>query len=252
MTVRIPLYGVTLLLLTAACASSTATLDRSSIYLSAAPAPQGRVCHAAPNPPTLPGADAVIDSGIVVRGVKPGAGEPSGYDLFSLQFDNQGHIVAFHTIESTLPAERKAAIEQLTLNRVRVQSPGEPWSIRLKVTSDTTPRLQVGRSELCPAVLQGDLDLSSNANSAVGGSSSRGRGRGAPAASSSSPQTAMPHFSALVDTTGHLLDLKLTQSSGQTDIDQRAENGLRDRGFRPTLLDGVPIIAWTRWPLPGQ
>ena len=248
---RIQTYGLSALLVTAACAAGTSTVDRSALFLSAAPAPQGRMCNPAANPATLPSADAVVDSAAVARGAKPGAGEPGGYALFSLQFDNQGRVVAFHTIESNLAPDRKTIIEQLTLNRVRVQPAGDPWSIRLKVASDSTTRLQVGRSELCPAVVNGPLDLVTSTSTVSSSSSSSrgGRGRGGASAPTGSESVAMPHFSVLVDTTGRLLDLKLTQSSGQNDLDQRAESGLREKGFRPTLLDGAPIIAWTRWPL---
>lgn len=246
---RIQTYGLAAVLVTAACAAGTSTVDRSTMFLSAAPAPQGRTCNPAANPATLPSADAVVDSAAVARGAKPGAGEPGGYALFSLQFDNQGRVVAFHTIESTLAPDRKTTVEQLTLNRVRVQPAGDPWSVRLKVTSDSTTRLQVGRSELCPAVVNGILDLSTGTSTISSSSSRGGRGRGGAPAPSASSSVAMPQFSVLVDTTGHVLDLKLTQSSGQNDLDQRAESGLREKGFRPTLLDGAPIIAWTRWPL---
>lgn len=245
---RIQTYGLAALLVTAACAAGTATVDRSTTFLSAAPAPQGRLCNPAANPATLPPADAVVDSVAVAQGAKPGAGDSGGYALFSLQFNNQGRVVAFHTIESTLAPGRKRSVEQLTLNRVRVQPAGDPWSVRLKVTSDSTTRLQVGRSELCPAVVNGLVDLSTG-TSTISSSSRGGRGRGGASAPSASSSVVMPQFSVLVDTTGHVLDLKLTQSSGQNDLDQRAESGLREKGFRPTLLDGAPIIAWTRWPL---
>ena len=245
---RIQTYGLAALLITAACAAGTSTADRSTTFLSAAPAPQGRICNPAANPATLPPADAVVDSAAVVRGARPGAGESGGYALFSLQFDNQGRVVAFHAIESTLAPDRKTTIEQLTLNHVRVQPAGDPWSVRLKVTSDSTTRLQVGRSELCPAVVNGMLDLSTG-TSTISSSSRGGRGRSGASAPTGSASVAMPQFSVLVDTTGHVLDLRMTQSSGQNDLDQRAESGLREKGFRPTLLDGAPIIAWTRWPL---
>lgn len=245
---RIQTYGFAALLVTAACAAGTATVDRSTMFLSAAPPPQGRICNPAVNPPALPPADAVVDSAAVAQGARSGAGESGGYALFSLQFNNQGRVVAFHAIESTFAPDRKTSIEQLTLNRVRVQPAGDPWSVRLKVTSDSTTRLQVGRSELCPAVVNGILDLSTG-TSTISSSGRGGRGRGGASAPSATASVAMPQFSVLVDTTGHVLDLRLTQSSGQNDLDQRAESGLREKGFRPTLLDGAPVIAWTRWPL---
>ena len=245
---RIQTYGLSALVVTAACAAGTSAVDRSTMFLSAAPAPQGRICHPAANPATLPSADAVVDSGAVARGARPGAGEPGGYALFSLQFDNQGRVAAFHTIESTLAADRKTSIEQLTLNRVRVQPAGDPSSLRLKVTSDSVTRIQVGRSELCPAVLTENLDIVTNIATSSG-SRSGGRGRGASPAAPSVEPPPTPHFSVLVDSTGRLLDLKMTQSSGDNGFDQRVQSGLQEKRFRPTLLDGVPIIAWTRWPL---
>lgn len=226
-------------LLVAACAGGTAGTDRAATFLTAAPPPAGRSCFATASPRVLPAAGALLDSGRLAGGVRSGTGQPAGYALVSLRFDASGGISSIRSVEGTLPGERRDSVERLVLQTLKPQAAAEaPWSIRLKVTSDSAPSVRVGRSEYCPAVLTGPLDVSV----------SRGRRSRPSSGSASASDAATPSFAVLVDTTGRIVELRLNQSSGDPDLDRQMEDNLRQQGFRPALLDGAPVLAWTAWP----
>lgn len=226
------------LVLTAACASS-GTPDRAAVLLSNAPPPEGRRCHVATNPATLPTTGALVDSAGLIDSVRIGSGQRPGYALLSLRFDERGHPVWVRVIESNLGSDRAPAVERLVGRMLRLQAPAPGWSVRLKVTVDTAPRLQIGRSELCPAVPSGTVEITTR--QVVSGRSLANLPEPI-----RHPRT--PRFAILVDTIGRLLDSRLLETSGDDDVDRQFQAAFQNRQLRPTLLDEAPIVAWTEWP----
>ena len=230
------------LLLTVACATSGSP-DRAAVLLSNAPPPEGRLCHAATNPATLPATGALVDSAGLIDSLRVGSGQRTGSALLSLRFDDRGHPVWVRVIESNLGSDEAPAVESLVTRMLRTQAPAPGWSVRLKVLTDTAPRLQVGRSELCPAVPSGTVEITTRQVVS-------GRSLGSLPVPTQHPRT--PRFAILVDTIGRLLDSRLVESSGDDDVDRQVQAAFQNRQLRPTLLDGAPIVAWTEWPPPKQ
>jgi hypothetical protein len=226
-----------MVLVTAACA--TASPDPSAILLSNTPPPDGRLCHAATTPATLPGVDALVDSAALIQRVRAGAGERPAYVLLSLRFDENGHPTWVRAIEGNLDSRRAVTIMHVVAEALRSPPAVFGGSVRLRIGVDTTPRVQVGRSEVCPAVPLGTFDITTR--QVVRTTSGR-------PPTSEPPPPSTPVFSILVDTTGRLLDIKLKQSSGDIDVDRQFQQGLEKGRLLPTLLDRKPVVAWTVWP----
>ena len=227
------------LLLTLACASGSP--DRAAVLLTNAPPPEGRLCHVATNPVTLPSAGVLVDSVGLINSVRVGKGERTGYALLSLSFDEHGHPVWVRMIENNFGSDQPQAVESLVSRMLRPEAPAPSWSVRLKVLVDTAPRLQIGRSELCPAVPSGTVEIRTR-QVVSGRSLATLREPARP------PRTT--RFAILVDTTGRLLDSRLLETSGDGDVDRQFQSALQSRQLRPTLLDGKPVVAWTEWPPP--
>jgi hypothetical protein len=143
-------------------------------------------------------------------------------------------------IEDNLDADRRQELERLVIRSLRPQAPAPSWSVRMRVDSDSVPRLRIGRSELCPAVPVGMLEITRTQRVVT---------RSPAAIPEPPPQPSVPHFSVLVDTTGRLLQLTAVQTSGDPDFDRQFREALETHRFRPTLLDGKAVVAWTEWPL---
>lgn len=227
------------LLLTVACASGSP--DRAAVLLTNAPSPEGRLCHVATNPVALPSTGVLVDSAGLINDVRVGKGGRTGYVLLSLRFDEQGHPVWVRMIENNLGSDQPQAVENLVSRMLRPQAPAPSWSVRLKVLVDTVPRLQIGRSELCPAVASGTVEITTRQVVS-------GRALATLREPARPPRTT--RFEILVDTAGRLLDSKLLETSGDDDVDRRFQAALQTRQLRPTLLDGKPVVAWTEWPPP--
>ena len=49
----------------------------------------------------------------------------------------------------------------------------------------------------------------------------------------------------LIDTDGRVLESKLQKSSGHRGLDEAARSGLSKCRFKPPMVDGKPVRAWT-------
>src|SRR2546429_6518942 len=63
------------------------------------------------------------------------------------------------------------------------------------------------------------------------------------------PSIRTPRLSLLIDVTGRVLQTRLLEGSTDSDVDRAFEQSLRGRRFRPALIDGQGVTAWTEWPL---
>ena len=227
-------------LLTAACTSGS--LDRAAVLLTSAPPPEGRLCHVATNPVALPSTGVLVDSAGLINSVRVGKGERTGYALLSLRFDERGHPAWVRVIENNLGSDQPQVVESLVSRMLRPETPAPSWSVRLKVLVDTAPKLQIGRSELCPAIPSGTVEITTRQVVS---------GRSLATLREPAQHPRAPRFAILVDTAGRLLDIKLLETSGDDDIDRQFQAAFQNRELRPTLLDGKAVVAWTEWPPPG-
>lgn len=220
-----------------ACASGSAGPARNPELLSSAPGPKGRTCFVSPRPEPLPAAAALVDSAALLDQLRASASTGRGYALVSVRFDEAGRPAAVRMIEGTLSPDQVQRQVNSSL-KPQVQSPA--WSVRIRITLDTVPALQVGRSEVCPATIkgQGGIDVVT----------SRGV-RPSPSAPSAN-EFGAPRLAILVDTTGQVQQIRVDESSGSADIDRQFQDALRKRSFHPMLIDGAPVLAWSRWPQP--
>lgn len=53
-------------------------------------------------------------------------------------------------------------------------------------------------------------------------------------------------LTALIDSTGKVIDARITRSSGDLELDRVMITTFRIRRFKPTTLDGAPVAAWIR------
>jgi hypothetical protein len=223
--VRLPIS-----LLAFACAGAVATADREAALLSVAPPPTGRTCGVAAVPNVLPGAATLVDSVGLISGARAATGGPAAFVLLSLRFDDHGRSLWTRVIETNLGEAQREAIERLVAQSLLPQADGPSWSVRLKIEITGAPTLRVGRSEICPAAPRpGEIDVTSRRITTGVASGS-------------------PRFSLLVDHAGRVLQIRLLEGSNDKDVDRAFEQSLRALHFRPTLIDGEPVSAWTEWP----
>ena len=215
-----------------ACAGGSPGVARNPILLSSAPPPEGRTCFVSPRPETLPAGAALVDSAALLEQLRVSAPAARGYALVSVRFDDGGRAAAVRMIEGTLSPQE---VQRQVSSVLKPQAPSPTWSVRIRISLDSVPALQIGRSEVCPATPrgQGGIDIKTAARSPSGAAS----------------EFRAPRLAILIDTTGQVLQMRVDESSGNDDVDRQFQDALRQRSFHPTLVDGVPILAWSRWPL---
>jgi len=228
-------------LLASACAGPVSSINREAALLSLAPPPEGRTCGVATAPKVLPSAAALVDSVRLISSARTPPGDPPAYALLSLRFDDHGRPTWTRVIETSLGQAQREAIERLVAPSVLPQVEAPSWSMRLKVEISAAPELRVGRSEICPAVPEpGTIDVTTSTRV-----STTGRGVRPQAV----PSIRTPRLSLLIDVTGRVLQTRLLEGSTDSDVDRAFEQSLRGRRFRPALIDGQGVTAWTEWPL---
>ena len=236
---RQPSRGCSLvaLLLLLGCAGGSPVVARNPILLSSAPPPAGRTCFVSPRPEPLPAGAELVDVAALVDQLQR-SGPALGYALVSVRFDEGGRAASVRMIEGTLRGEQ---IQRQVSRVLKPQPPGPMWSVRIRISVDPVPVLQIGRSEVCPAVPRGHGGIDVVVRREVTGS---------PSSRPSTSGSGAPRLSILVDTLGQVLQIRVDESSGSDDVDRQFQDALRSRSFHPMLLDGVPVLAWSRWPLP--
>lgn len=127
--------------------------ERVALTLSTWTPPRGMRCVLEASPAVLPEPSALLDAEelvIALAQVRDALGGPSGSVLLSVGYGATGRPDRFHVVETSFTDPSLADdIAQLVDQRLYRLPPGDPFGVRLLVTLDEQPTVQVGRREVC-------------------------------------------------------------------------------------------------------
>src|SRR5882762_1019910 len=217
-----------------ACASGAAPKDSATRPTTT---PKGRICGAASRPAVLPSTASLLDSmGLArtLRGISPAA----GYSVQSVAFTDQGHLMWARIIETNLDSTQSRPMLAAVVAHLRPQLSVASWVLRVRTVIGETATIQLERSEICPAMpYPGSIDIVTSRRVATGESPRDG------------PRFDTPRFTVHIDSAGRMRELRMTQSSGELDIDRQFQAWLQNHRFYPSLVDGYAVDMWVAWPV---
>jgi hypothetical protein len=113
--------------------------------------PTGQSCFVdAIQPPELPSLSELLDSSAVVSALRSHA---PGELLVTLAFDSSGRTTRTRVIDRRMSAASADAVRAAIEAGLRAPRITRPWGARLRVFTGDSPRLALGRRELCPPAL---------------------------------------------------------------------------------------------------
>lgn len=221
-----------------AVATSCATAgnsQRETLLLSSRPAPEGQRCYIHDREP--PALAALLDSAglhAAVAGHWKTNRATRGYALVSIATDSAGNLRrASSIIDSDLPDRTAAALADIVAHRIQPDSIHARLHARVKVSLDSAPRFQVGRSESCRPELANRDEIS----------------RVLSAANSQAQRSGRTVVLVLVTETGRVAETKIQESSGGDMIDGLAIGVARAMRFKPAMIDYTPVPVWVAIPV---
>ena len=202
--------------------------------------PKGRICVAASRPEVLPSTASLLDSmGLArtLRGISPAA----GHSVQSVAFTDQSQLMWARIIETNLDSMQSRPMLAAVVAHLRPQLSVASWVLRVRTMIGETATIQLERSEICPAMpYPGSIDIVTTSRVVSSGSST------------DAPRFETPRFTVHVDSAGRVRELRLTQSSGELDIDRQFQAWLQNHRFYPSLVDGYAVDMWVAWPVQSQ
>jgi hypothetical protein len=196
---------------------------------------QNKGCEETRNPKQLPPARDVLDSADAILELKE-ANLLADDMRFSLLFEASDSFPRVRLLETIDP---RAAI--VLLRSIWPQKPSEPWAVRVHVVGGSTPSLTLERSIYCPPT----PESGSRFPTPILVQTRPGDRRPPPGT-----QRVHIRFEALIDEGGVPSNVRITQSSGMSDLDDEILKQWQGRRFHPALIDGEPIRAL--WRTDGQ
>ena len=208
---------------------------RSQLLLSSRPAPRGQDCVISNREP--PALAAFVDSSglhsSVVDHWRTARSRP-GHAVFSIQTDSTGHLrIPPAVIESTLRDTTTAVLANLLAENLQPESITDHLYARIKISVDSVPHFQVGRSESCRPALANRQEVSDLLAAA-----------GAQATASG---TAVLRL--WVTESGNVTDVRVVRSSGNQNVDGLAMAVASRMEFRSAKNDYAPIAVWVQMPI---
>jgi hypothetical protein len=197
-----------------------------------------RQCGPAPFPIQLPPLDSVLDTAVLVPAL-----QSIGVNKRLLLGVRLGAVEAtlrVRVIEKKVSgevAERAVAEVEATIRPVPAD---RDWAFRIMVQGGAHPIITLERSRICAAIPA--PQNSPMTAIAVVPSTDLDRLR-SEAQQTASRLRSMRHR-VLVDESGRVLAVELTNSSGDPQMDEVHAMALKRRSFLPTKLDGVAVTAW--------
>ncbi len=189
---------------------------------------QNKGCEETRNPKQLPPARDIIDSADAILELKES--NLLADDMrFSLLFEGSDSFPRVRLLETTDP--RPAMV---LLRSIWPQKPSEPWAVRVHVVGGSTPSLTIERSIYCPPTPESGSPFPTRIAVQM-----------KPGDRRPPPGTRRVHIrlEALIDEGGVPSDIRITQSSGMSDLDDGILKQWQGRRFHPALIDGEPIRA---------
>ena len=220
--------GLVVIALACIADAGAAQRNRAEQLLSDRPAPR-RGCTIAHDPSPLPGVDQLADSAALDQRVSAFATQypirdNAMFGLYSIAFDGNGAVERVQALDYMLPQGRAEEFAGLVRGALRPQRAGRPWSVRLRVEPGATPKLRVGRSEVCPPEMRVRFSVRAPAKSPI--------------------QSPPPmRVRVLVGEDGRVRSFQMLHGSGVSDLDQWVQTRLTSARYAPGLVDGAPVIA---------
>jgi len=196
---------------------------------------QNKDCEATRTPKQLPPAKDVVDSADAILELKE-ANLLVDDMRFSLFFDGSDSFPRVRLLETTDPT---AAV--VLLRSIWPEKPSEPWAVRVHVVGGATPSLTLERSIYCPPTPESGSPFPTR----IAVQMKPGDRRPPPGT-----QRVNIRLEALIDEGGVPSNVRITQPSGVSDLDDEILKQWQGRHFHPALIDGQPIRAV--WRTDGQ
>lgn len=202
-----------------------------------------RKCESPSLPEHLPAADAIIDSALISVVLSQALDGNADGLLVSLRYLDGASTPAMTLLAndsvSADSAQRVLDVLRPHLKPVTLQE--RNWGVRLRVRGGERPSVQLERSLYCPPVAVERIERGYVTKRVVVGSSGALPPRSAQA---SRPQTVDAEVKISAD--GTVTEVNMRRGSGITELDDELLSHMRQRIYRPALLDGVPIPSWER------
>lgn len=202
-----------------------------------------RRCEPTTLPQHLPAADALIDSALVAAVMSQALeGNRDGL-LVSLRFLDGASTPAMTLLANDSvtadSAQRVLDVLRPHLRPITLQE--RSWGVRLRVRGGATPTVQLERSLYCPPVMAERIERASVTRRVVVASP----GSIPPRSSTASrPRTIDAELAISAD--GAVTEVKMRRGTGVPELDDEVLVLMRQRTYRPALLDGIPIPSWER------
>jgi len=190
-----------------------------------------RQCREARLPKKLPDASMVVDTAQVMAMLR----EQPVEALASVAFGEDGGIMHLAILGSEGAADSTSGVARWLRTQMRLQAPGQPWAVRLRLIGGDAPLVRTERSVFCPAARRLEPGGRERKGVVVSGVDPR---------SMRPPRT--PVIEVVIGSDGIVRRADLLQSSDYPEIDRQV---IADAGgwlFRPALIDGVPVPTWFR------
>ncbi len=127
--------------------------ERAQLTLSNWTPPNGYACVLEEQPTQLPRPMDLVDVAqlyVDLVSARSAIGEVTGHVLLSIGYNGTGRPDRFHVVESSITDSLLVRdIANLVDQRLFRQTPGAPFGVRLRVTVDEMPAVEVGRRENC-------------------------------------------------------------------------------------------------------
>jgi hypothetical protein len=192
---------------------------------------QKKDCEETRNPEQLPPARDVLDSAAAITELT--ATNLLADDMrFSLLFEETDSFPRVRPLET---ADPRAAM--VLLRSIWPQKPSDPWAVRVHVVGGSTPSLTLERSTYCPPTPESGSRLPTRITVQIRPGDHR---------PPLGTQHVRIHLEALIDEGGVPSNVRITQSSGMSDLDDEILKQWQGRRFHPALIDGEPVRALYR------
>jgi hypothetical protein len=203
----------------------------ATVLASPSLSPQNKGCEATRTPRQLPPASDVLDSAAAITELTE-SNLLADEMRFSLLFEGTDSVPRVRPLDT---ADPRAAM--VLMRSIWPQKPSDPWAVRVHVVGGSTPSLTLERSIYCPPTPESGSPFPTRVAVQI----RSGDHRPAPGI-----QRVHIRIEALIDEGGVPSNVRITQSSGMSDLDDEILKQWQSRRFHPALIDGEPIRALFR------
>jgi hypothetical protein len=195
-----------------------------------------RQCGPTAWPKKLPALDAVLDSTALWTALRDVPAGDSAALLLGILY-REGAAPSVRILESSSPSPVAAGLLDVASRTVRATSAPPPAAaVRVRLRALPAPTASVERSVYCPAQVAPGAPSGPQRTRVVLGPGDR-----MPAG-----RTIRVEAQWTINESGLVTSVQLLRSSGIRELDDEMIADLRQRVYRPALLDGAPIATWER------